>query len=118
MEEGTLVPVSLFLVSGIVAIAWFYFSHKNRERIMDTVQKAMESGSDLTPELLTRLGAALNPAVRDLRRGIVIGSIGVAGLLCSFFVPPVAVDGVRAGSLFPLLIGAAFLLVWRLTREP
>ncbi len=117
MEEGTIVPIVLFIVSGVVAIAWFYFTHRNRETIMGTVQKAMDTGSELTPDLLAKLGAALNPAARDLRRGTVILSIGVAGLLCSFFVPAEAVDGVRAGSIFPLLIGAAFLLVWRLTRD-
>lgn len=117
MDEGTLIPVTLFIVSGIVAISWFFFNHKNRNTIMDTVHKAMDTGSDLTPELLAKLGAALNPRIRDLRRGVVIVSIGIAGLLCSFFVPAEAVNGVRAGSVFPLLIGAAFLLVWRMTRD-
>lgn len=117
MNEGILVPISLFIVSGIVLIAWFSFNHRNRNAVMDTVQKAMETGSDLSPDLLAKLGAALNPSARDLRRGVVILSIGIAGLLCSFFVPAVAADGVRAGSVFPLLIGAAFLLVWKLTKD-
>lgn len=117
MEEGTIVPIVLFLVSGAVLIAWSWFNHKNRNAVMDTVQKAMETGSDLSSDLLAKLGAALNPRARDLRRGVVILSIGLAGMLCSFFVPSVAADGVRAGSVFPLFIGAAFLLVWKLNRD-
>jgi hypothetical protein len=104
-------------VSGIVLVTWFWFNFRNRTAVMETVQKAMETGSDLSPDLLAKLGAALNPSARDLRRGVVILSIGIAGLLCSFFVPEVAADGVRAGSVFPLLIGAAFLLVWKLTKD-
>ena len=117
MDAGIFVPISLFIVSGIVLVAWFSFQFRSRSAVMDTVQKAMETNSDLSPELLTKLGAALNPAARDLRRGVVILSIGIAGILCSFFVPEVAMDGVRAGSVFPLLIGAAFLLVWKLTKD-
>lgn len=111
------IPITLFVVSGIVLVAWFWFNHRNRNAVMDTVQKAMETGSDLSPDLLSKLGAALNPRARDLRRGVVILSIGLAGLLASFFLPQVAVGGVRAGSVFPLMVGAAYLLVWRLTRD-
>lgn len=117
MDEGIFVPIVLFIVSGLVLVAWFWFNYKKGNAVMDTVQKAMDTGSDLSPDLLNKLGAALNPSARDLRRGLVILSIGIAGLLCSFFVPPDATDGVRAGSVFPLLIGAAFLLVWKLTKD-
>jgi hypothetical protein len=117
MDEGIFVPITLFIVSGIVLVAWSWLNFRNRSAVMETVQKAMETGSDLSPDLLAKLGAALNPSARDLRRGVVILSIGIAGLLCSFFVPEVAADGVRAGSVFPLLIGAAFLLVWKITKD-
>lgn len=63
---------------------------------MDTVQKAIDQGAELTPELLTKLGAASNPRVRDLRRGIVFLALGVAGLLCSlFFNETHIVSGIR-----------------------
>lgn len=116
--DGIWVPIVLFIVCGFVGIGWFHFNHKNRSTVMDTVQKAMDTGSDLTPDLLAKLGAALNPAARDLRRGVVILSIGIAGLLCSlFFSDADVVSGIRAGSMFPLLMGAAFLVVWRLNRD-
>ena len=85
---------------------------------MPSCQRAMDTGSDLTPDLLAKLGAALNPKARDLRRGIVIASIGVAGLLASlFFSDADVVAGLRAGSMFPLFVGTGFLLVWRLNRD-
>ena len=115
---GELIPMVLFVVLGIIAIGYFYWNHKNRQSVMDTVQKAIETGGDFSPELLSQLGAAVNPRIRDLRRGVIFLSLGVAGLLCSlFFAEPEVVSGIRAGSMFPLLLGAGFLIVWRLNRD-
>jgi hypothetical protein len=118
MGGEVFIPIVMFIVIGFSLSAFFYWNHKNRQSIMETVQKALDNGSELTPELLSRLGAAVNPRARDLRRGIVILSIGVAGLLCSlFFADPEVVNGLRAGSMFPLMMGIGFLLVWRLNRQ-
>jgi len=116
--EGLWVPIVLFIVTGVAVLGFFYWNHRNRAAVLETVQKAMDTGSDLTPDLLAKLGAAINPRARDLRRGVVILSIGLAGLLASlFFGDPDVITGMRAGSMFPLLVGAAFLVVWRLNRD-
>lgn len=118
MESDFLIPITMFIVSGLVAWAFMFYSHKNRNAIMETVQKSMDTGSDMTPDLLAKLGAAINPKMRDMRRGVVILSIGIAGVLCSmFFSNADIVSGIRAGSMFPLMMGAGFLLVWRLNRD-
>ena len=112
------IPLVLFVVTGFSAIAFFFFNHKHRDAIMNTVQKAMDTGSDLTPDLLAKLGAAINPKVRDMRRGIVLLSIGIACLLCSaFFTDTDVVSGIRSGSMFPLMMGLGFLLVWKLNKD-
>ena len=116
--EGLWIPIVLFIVSGFVAVSFFHFNNKNRNAVMETIQRAMDTGSDLSADLLAKLGAALNPSFRDLRRGVVILSLGIAGLLCSmFFDDPDVISGVRAGSMFPLMVGAGFLLVWKLNRD-
>ena len=113
-----MIPIVMFIVIGFAVLGYFYFNHKNRSSIMETVQKAIDQGGDLTPELLTQLGATGNPRIRDMRRGIVFLSLGVAGLLCSMFFPdPDVVNGIRAGSVFPLMLGIGFLLVWRLNKD-
>ena len=113
-----MIPIIMFIVLGIVILGYYFWNHKNRETIMDTVQKAMDQGKELTPELLMQLGAAVNPKVRDLRRGIVFLSLGIAGLLCSlFFNAADVVNGIRAGSVFPLMLGLGFLLVWKLNKD-
>lgn len=116
--EGILVPIALFVMLAVVIPAYFYWNHKNRVSIMDTVQKAIDQGKDLTPELLMSLGAAINPKMRDLRRGVVFLSLGIAGLLCSlFFNDAEVVNGIRAGSVFPLMLGVGFMVVWKMNKD-
>jgi hypothetical protein len=113
-----LIPIVMFVMLGLVVLGYFYWNHRNRRDIMQTVQKTIESGGQLSAELLAQLGAAVNPRVRDLRRGVIFLALGVAGLLCSlFFDIEQVVNGIRAGSMFPLLLGAGFLLVWKLNRD-
>ena len=117
-DPGIMVPISMFIMLGIVLIGYFFWNHKNRASIMETVQKAIDTGKEFTPELLAQLGAAVNPKMRDLRRGIVFLSLGIAGLLCSlFFDMQDVVNGIRAGSVFPLMLGLGFLLVWKLNKD-
>ena len=112
------IPIVLFIVIGITVLGYFYWNHKNRSAIMDTVQKAIKSGSEFNPELLAQLGATVNPRMRDVRRGIVFLSLGIGGLLCSlFFADAEVVNGIRAGSVFPLMLGVGFLIVWKLNKD-
>lgn len=116
--DGVMVPIIMFIVLGVIALGYFYWNHKNRQGVMDTVQKAIETGGEFSPELLSQLGAAVNPRARDLRRGIIFGALGIGGLLCSlFFDSETVINGIRAGSVFPLMLGAGFLLVWKLNRD-
>jgi len=115
---GEWVPIILFVVIGLVVVGYFYWNHRNRADVMKTVQTEIEKGGELNADLLTQLGAAVNPRVRDLRRGIIFIAVGVAGLLCSVLLDvPEAVNGILAGSMFPLLLGAGFLLVWKLNKD-
>jgi hypothetical protein len=115
---GEWVPIILFVVIGLVVVGYFYWNHRNRADVMKTVQTAIEKGGELNADLLTQLGAAVNPRVRDLRRGIIFIALGIAGMLCGVLLDvPEAVNGIIAGSMFPLLLGAGFLLVWKLNRD-
>jgi hypothetical protein len=118
MDDVSWVPIILFIVTGMCTVAFFHFNNKNRSAVMDTVQKSMETGSDLTPDLLAKLGAAINPKFRDMRRGVVLLSVGIGGVLCSMFFTDVdVVSGIRAGSMFPIMMGVGFLLVWKLNKD-
>lgn len=112
------IPIVLFIVLGFTVLGYFYWNHRNRVTIMNTVEKAMDQGKELTPELLVQLGAAGNPRIRDMRRGVVFLALGVAGFLCSlFFNEEEVINGIRAGTVFPLMLGLGFLVVWKLNKD-
>ena len=112
------IPIVLFIVLGFTVLGYFYWNHRNRVTILNTVEKAMDQGKELTPELLVQLGAAGNPRIRDMRRGVVFLALGVAGFLCSlFFADEEVINGIRAGTVFPLMLGLGFLVVWKLNKD-
>ncbi len=116
--SGEMIPIVMFIVIGVAVLGYYYWNHKNRLSVMETVQKAIETGGELNTELLSQLGAAVNPRIRDFRRGVIFLALGVAGLLCSlFFGDADVINGIRAGSVFPLMLGLGFLIVWKMNTE-
>lgn len=95
----------------IVAVIMYFGFSRNR-MMHKTIRMMVEKGQPVPPALL----APPAPAQRqrsDLRRGVVLGMIGI-GLILFFG----AVNGWEGGSwaigVIPALIGAGYLLVWKL----
>ena len=118
MESHVLwIPVVAIIGFTVVLVTFFYLSHKNKSAIQETIKKSLDMGQELSPEILERLGTHHSPRVRDLRRGVVLMSLGVAGLVAgSMFVDPDDSMGFVAISMFPLFLGLGFLIVWKLNR--
>jgi hypothetical protein len=110
-----LVPIVLFVVIAVTYCVKYYFAHRSRQDVQNTVRAALERGDPLTPELLDRLVQPPAPKRTDLRRGVVgvclgIG-IGVFGLVLG---EPEAVRPMLAVGMVPVLLGVAYLVLWRL----
>lgn len=110
-----LVPIVLFLVIALTYCVKYYFAHRTRQDVQSTVRVALERGDPLTAELLDRLVQAPAPKRTDLRRGVVgiclgIG-LGVFGLVLG---EPDAVRPMLAVGMVPLLLGLAYIVLWRL----
>jgi hypothetical protein len=113
-----IVIVSLLAVFGfpvaIVAVIMFSGWAKTRS-LHRTVRMMVEKGQPVPPELLSS-PAAGPVTVRpwyDLRRGIVLVSVGV-GVIMFFGISAGWDNGVWALGLIPGLIGLGYLLAWRL----
>jgi hypothetical protein len=110
------VPIFLFLAVGIVIIARFYFAHRARQEAHTTVRAALDRGVPLTTDLLERLGDTPPPAGADLRRGVIAIGLGLG--LAAFGAVVGADEGTErpmlAIGLVPILLGIAYLLLWRL----
>ena len=112
---GELVPMVLFVAIAVIYCVKYYFAHRTRQDVQSTVRVALERGDPLTPELLDRLVQAPPPKRTDLRRGVIgIGlgtGLGVFGLVVG---EPDAVRPMLAVGMVPLLLGLAYLILWRL----
>src|SRR5881227_80556 len=110
--------ISVLAVFGfpVVIVAVIMFSSWARTRSLHrTVRMMVEKGQPVPPELLSSPAAA-PVTVRpwyDLRRGIVLVSIGV-GVIMFFGISAGWDNGVWALGLIPGLIGLGYLLAWRL----
>jgi hypothetical protein len=111
-----LIPIALF---GSIALIFFivlYFKHRNRAEMQQTVRLALEKGTELTPEIINRLGDPEPSRNKDLRAGLIWMALAVGLALCGFAVPDPsghALKGCLAGAAFPFAIGIAYLIMWR-----
>ena len=112
---AVLIPIVSMLVFGVVIIAFFYFRHRSRTVMQETIQQALDKGADLTPELLERLAGPEHNPDADLRKGLIWGAIGLACICFGILIPEEEAQGAMAGiGMFPLLIGAAYFIMWKL----
>lgn len=116
-----LIPIVLFLCIAAVTSLIFYLRFRAKRDLQDTVRLAMEKGVELNPEFLERLGERPRTPEMDLRRGMMLVSLGLA---CAGFGvglgQPEAIRPLTALGAFPFLIGLAYMGLWlfhRVTAE-
>ncbi len=112
------IPVIFLLATAAVFISFFYFGHKNKDGVRQTLQTALESGKDLPPDIIKKLSIGMRHRSADLRRGIIFVAIGLAGIGLGILVG----DGdefreIAGAALFPLFIGLGYLLVYKLNPD-
>lgn len=113
MDEGIIIPVSMFLSIAVVTIVYFYLKARTRADTEKTIRLALKQGSELSPEFLKQLGPTEPPKDRDLRRGVIWLALALGLVLIGFAVPePDALRGLLAGAALPFAIGVAFLLMY------
>jgi hypothetical protein len=109
------IPIVSVIVTGLLIWVFFLYRYKTRLRVQETIQSALERGTELTPDLIDRMAGPRPSKDRDMRRGLVSVAIGVAFALFGFLVDEEDAVGPMIGiGTFPFLVGLAYLLMWRL----
>ena len=112
-----LIPIAMFIMIALIFFIVLYFRQRSRADMQQTIRLALERGTELTPELINKLGAPAEPSKnRDLRLGLIWMSLAVGLALCGLAIPDpsgYALKGCLAGAAFPFAIGAAYLIMWR-----
>ena len=112
-----LIPIAMFIMIALIFFIVLYFRQRSRADMQQTIRLALERGTELTPELINKLGAPAEPSKnRDLRLGL-IGMARAGGRARGGRAGPdpsgYALKGCLAGAAFPFAIGAAYLIMWR-----
>ena len=113
--DGIYIPIIGLVSIAAMFITFSLLNSRNQVEVQRTLRAALERGTPLTPDLVAQLNTNRPSAATDLRRGIIITSIGVAA----------AIAGVITGSMiefatvavFPTFMGLGFLLVWKLEQK-
>lgn len=118
-----LIPIILFLAIAVIGVFFLHYRHKTRAQVQETIRSALGQGAQLTPELVQVLGEPAAPKNGDLRRGIILLSVGAALFLSGVIAVLFGQDDDGGGvffmviSTFPLLVGLAYMLLWKFTRK-
>ena len=119
MNEGLWVPVVALLSTAIVFCALFWLKYKTKEGMQQTFRAALDKGQELTPEIIDRLGHAKVSKDKDLRLGVVWVAVALAVTAFGFGIPDEDdVARIFMGiAAFPMLIGIAYLILYKFTSR-
>ena len=112
-----LIPIAMFIAIALIFFIVLYFKHRGRAEMQQTIRLALERGTELTPDIISRLGAPAEPSRnKDLRAGLIWMGLALGLALCGLAVATFSIEalyGCLAGAAFPFAIGLAYLIMWR-----
>ncbi len=115
--NDALIPIFIALSIMGIFIAFFHFNARAKISLHNALEKALEKGEKLTPDLLKTLQTPKQGRFGDLRKGILWLSFGLAAVLgASFSSGPHDRDPIFI-ALFPVFIGLGYVVIWKLNPE-
>lgn len=109
------IPITGFVCVTLVIVVFAYLHNRAQTEIHRTFRAVLDSGTPLTPELADKLRVNNSPKNNDLRKGVIITTIGLAIISAGFVIN--AFTQFLAVAVFPLFVGFGFLLVWKLNTN-
>ena len=112
-EVAILTTLGFFVcILGAVGLTLYFRTARERQR-HETLRKMVEKGMEIPPALLV----PPNRPASDLRRGLVLVGLGIGLLVLLLSIPDNDVSRFWALGLIPTLIGAAYLVTWRIRLQ-
>lgn len=118
--EDVFVPVTLFIVIGVVFIAANYFSFTKKRLAYEAVRVAIEKTGQVDAALVESIIRDKIGANADLRKGVLLMATAGAFVILGFMIgEPDALGPMVGVASFPGLIGACYIAFHLLApREP
>ena len=120
MEVAIVVPLIVFASIVLIIGTPFYFHHRNRRVIYEAIKTSVEKTGEADPKLIAAITTdAIGPNA-DLRRGILLVSIGAAiAVIGALSDADMAGAPLWTIALVPLLAGGAYIVFhFFIPREP
>lgn len=115
------IPIMIALAVMGIFVGFFYFNSRTKISLHNALEKALEKGEKLTPELLKTLQTPSRGKFGDLRKGILWLAFGLAAIIAGtmFWNLGHGGSGFRGFfiALFPVFIGLGYVLIWKLNPE-
>ena len=111
------IGIAMFAAIALIFFLVLYFRHRGRADMQQTIRLALERGTELTPDIISKLGAPAEPSRnKDLRAGLIWMGLALGLALCGLALATFSINalyGCLAGAAFPFAIGLAYLIMWR-----
>jgi hypothetical protein len=122
-----LIPIAFFAMITAIVVGPRYFRSQERQKLQETLRTAIEKGQPIPPEVVAAMAGNDEPLSspaspqRDLRRGVVWLAIAlglaIMGLISGMDEPDWTYH-LLALAAVPGVIGAAFMTLYLLNRQP
>lgn len=113
--EDIFIPIALFAIIPITVWIVSYFGARKRDTIHTTIRHAVDKGQTLDADLMERMSMVTDPVIQDLRRGVLLITLGIGFALLGLLLgtdSPDALKPLLGVALFPGLLGVAYLGLW------
>lgn len=115
MDTTIFIPISLFVCLAVVLVFAAWYRHRTQAGLQETIRTALDKGVELTPEVIESLGQPKPRPYSDLRRALIWLAIGVGCVAFGIILDEEdAVRPLIAIGTFPILVGGAYLVIWRI----
>lgn len=114
MNHEIFIPITLFVSLAVLLIFLAWYRHRTQAGLQETIRAALDKGAELSPELIESIGQPKPRPDSDLRRALVSLAIGIGFIAFGYILDEEdAVRPLMAIGAFPILIGIAYLVMWR-----
>ena len=111
------IPIFLGLSILGIFIGFFHYNSRTKSSLHSAVEKALEKGEKLTPDLLKTLQTPNRGKFGDLRKGILWLAVGAALALVGILNPGEYDNYAAYFAFFPVFIGIGYIVIWKLNPE-
>jgi len=119
--DAYLIPLGVFAAFSFCFWSFYHYKNLEKEKIQDTICKAIDAGQQLNPEAIKALGVkSIRTPFADLRKSIILICLGIAFAIFAQVIPDDEAPQILTGiASFPIILGIGYFIVYRLgLKEP